>query len=297
MAWIELHQSIWNNKKTLILAAELDLPEVYAAAHMIHLWTWALDAAPEGDLSGLNNRVIAKGAGWSGDPDAFVTAAIIAKWLDQKEDELYIHDWYDYAGRLIEKRREDAERKRTQRGVAKNVHGMSSGRPLDTPWDGAGKPNLTIPNQEIYSCASLDALASKNGRAAGQDPDGSVEAEKVTATSGEQRARTPFKSKQQERMFDNFWALYPKKRAKGNAERAWSKINPSDELFEQIKESLQRAITSLEWTREGGQYIPYPASWLNAKGWEDEYNQTRSVSKTYSCYGEDNEIYIPPGMG
>jgi len=25
-----------------------------------------------------------------------------------------------------------------------------------------------------------------------------------------------------------------------------------------------------EWQKEKGQYIPYPASWLNARGWEDE---------------------------
>jgi hypothetical protein len=32
------------------------------------------------------------------------------------------------------------------------------------------------------------------------------------------------------------------------------------------------ATRSEDWTKEGGQYIPYPATWLNAKGWEDEYS-------------------------
>jgi hypothetical protein len=35
--------------------------------------------------------------------------------------------------------------------------------------------------------------------------------------------------------------------------------------------SLEVAKKSRDWLKENGQYIPYPATWLNAKGWEDEY--------------------------
>jgi hypothetical protein len=34
--------------------------------------------------------------------------------------------------------------------------------------------------------------------------------------------------------------------------------------------TIERAKKSEEWRREMGKYIPYPATWLNAKGWEDE---------------------------
>lgn len=115
MAWIELHQAIWTHKKTLILAAELDLEEIYAAAHMAKLWTWAIDNAQDGNLSGLPARVIAYGAGWQKDPDVFVRALINAKWLDETDSGLFIHDWYDYAGKLIERREvENAYKKRKQ---------------------------------------------------------------------------------------------------------------------------------------------------------------------------------------
>ena len=125
-----------------------------------------------------------------------------------------------------------------------------------------------------------------NGRAACQDPGGSVEAEMVTATPGEQQVKTPlenegageklnkprppFTSKKQEQLFDEFWAQYPKKRSKGQAERAWVKIKPDEQLFKAILDGLERAKTSVEWQKDGGQYIPYPSTWLNAKGWEDE---------------------------
>lgn len=71
--------------------------------------------------------------------------------------------------------------------------------------------------------------------------------------------------------FDIFWEAYPKKRSKGDAEKAWKKIKPNEQLLTAILSKLEQAKTSVEWTKDGGQFIPYPASWLNAKGWEDEY--------------------------
>jgi len=72
------------------------------------------------------------------------------------------------------------------------------------------------------------------------------------------------------RGFEIFWAAYPKKKSKGDAERAWAKLKPDELLQDTILASLERAKTSAGWQKEKGEYIPYPASWLNAKGWDDE---------------------------
>jgi len=37
-----------------------------------------------------------------------------------------------------------------------------------------------------------------------------------------------------------------------------------------IKENLRKQKNSDDWTRNDGQYIPYPATWLNGQRWEDE---------------------------
>ena len=70
--------------------------------------------------------------------------------------------------------------------------------------------------------------------------------------------------------FDEFWKSYPKRKSRGQAEKAWAKIKPNEQLTARIITAVQRATTSAEWQKDGGQFIPYPASWLNAKGWEDE---------------------------
>lgn len=70
--------------------------------------------------------------------------------------------------------------------------------------------------------------------------------------------------------FAQFWQAYPKKKSKGQAERAWSKLRPDAPLIAAILRAIETARSSLAWRRDAGQYIPYPATWLNARGWEDE---------------------------
>lgn len=71
-------------------------------------------------------------------------------------------------------------------------------------------------------------------------------------------------------LFLNFWASYPNKKAKGSAEKAWAKIKPDQPLAETIVNAVMRHRASDDWTRDGGKFIPHPATWLNAKRWEDE---------------------------
>lgn len=82
-------------------------------------------------------------------------------------------------------------------------------------------------------------------------------------------------TKQREKMlrerFNAFWQAYPKKQGKGAAEAAWKKLKPSEELTQRMLESLEQAKKCAQWQKEGGQYIPNPATWLNRAQWDDEY--------------------------
>lgn len=69
--------------------------------------------------------------------------------------------------------------------------------------------------------------------------------------------------------FDEFWRAYPKKLGKGEAEKAWAKHKCSA-ILPQILTTLRKLKISHDWTKEVGQFIPHPATWLNRKGWEDE---------------------------
>lgn len=70
--------------------------------------------------------------------------------------------------------------------------------------------------------------------------------------------------------FDTFWATYPKKVGKVAAQKAFDKIRPSNELFSQMLNAIKQQRASPQWTRDNGQYIPNPATWLNQGRWDDE---------------------------
>lgn len=70
--------------------------------------------------------------------------------------------------------------------------------------------------------------------------------------------------------FDLFWKAYPKRKSRGQAEKAFMKINPDEQLLAVIVEAVGRAKTWDDWKKDDGKFIPYPATWLNAKGWLDE---------------------------
>ena len=93
-----------------------------------------------------------------------------------------------------------------------------------------------------------------------------------TSESDNKNSKNNKKEKNQELLnkFNIFWAAYPKKAAKADAEKAFTKINPGEGLFKIILGAIEMARKSEGWVKEKGKFIPYPATWLNGKRWEDE---------------------------
>ena len=73
--------------------------------------------------------------------------------------------------------------------------------------------------------------------------------------------------------FDAFWKAYPRKVGKEAARKAFTKVQADLDVLLYAVELQKR---SDQWQRDGGQYIPNPATWLNQGRWEDEVPQ-RSV--------------------
>lgn len=77
-------------------------------------------------------------------------------------------------------------------------------------------------------------------------------------------------SSEQTKRFEAFWKAYPKKQSKATAEKAWQKILPDDFEMNVILQAIEQAKQKDSRFRDM-QYIPLPATWLNARSWENEY--------------------------
>ena len=69
--------------------------------------------------------------------------------------------------------------------------------------------------------------------------------------------------------FELFWKAYPKKKARSDAARAWA-AHGCAAMLDVILAKVASAARSHDWTRDSGQYIPYPQKWLAQKRWEDD---------------------------
>lgn len=68
--------------------------------------------------------------------------------------------------------------------------------------------------------------------------------------------------------FAEFYALYPRHVGRRAAQKAWDREIKSGTDPHEIMSGLRRQIPML--TRRDPQFIPHPATWLNAARWEDE---------------------------
>ena len=77
-------------------------------------------------------------------------------------------------------------------------------------------------------------------------------------------------------LFNRFWDAYPKHIAKQSAVKAFEKLKPDEKLLEAMLKAIEMQKESKQWEKDGGAFIPYPATWLNQRRWEDELPQVET---------------------
>lgn len=94
--------------------------------------------------------------------------------------------------------------------------------------------------------------------------------------------------------FDAFWEAYPRKEGKQKAMAAFEKV---DVGLDVILAAIERHKKSTQWTKNGGEFIPHAATWLNGRRWEDEVGNYEAVPKGANGLGEAEMDAIRRIMG
>lgn len=84
--------------------------------------------------------------------------------------------------------------------------------------------------------------------------------------------------------FEQFWQAYPRKVGKSAAQKAFSKI---EEPLDVLLPALEQQKFSDQWTRDGGRYIPNPATWLNQGRWQDEVSPPAAAKAGHEVQRHD----------
>lgn len=92
-------------------------------------------------------------------------------------------------------------------------------------------------------------------------------------------SNTDSKMNQFELRFESFWNIYPKKTGKKKCLEWFKKNKPSQQLVDQMIQTIEIWKKSEQWTKQNGQFIPMPYTWLNRGGWDDEL-----IEENNNCY-------------
>ena len=128
---------------------------------------------------------------------------------------------------------------------------------------------FTVNNYSDYQCANTESnkQVTQNQHSANTDP--------YIKTNKEVK-NTPYTPQGDDAVvprFDTFWSAYPKKTGKADARKKFEKLVTDESTLSAILKSLEYLKTTEQWQKDSGKYIPYPATWLNHKRWEDETAQ------------------------
>ena len=115
--WRELHDNTRQHPKILKLAKRLQINPAHALGHMVSLWCWTMQMAPDGCLGDFDSEDIGIACQWGRDPEELIAAMRAVGLLEESTHGLQVHDWLEYFGSLhaAERKRKEREKKRLSR--------------------------------------------------------------------------------------------------------------------------------------------------------------------------------------
>lgn len=133
LAWFEAHDTMARHPKTLKLARLLNVDRRYAVGLLHDLFSWGLyAAAKDGELHGLTAADIAQALDYPPKKGAAAVEALVASgYLEETPDGYAIHDWYDYAGKLAERREDEKAYKARKYSLYNNMRLIKAVRTRD----------------------------------------------------------------------------------------------------------------------------------------------------------------------
>lgn len=154
-------------------------------------------------------------------------------------------------------------------------HTNERGKVTKWTWDiyetGKKVQMLKSPQVEITRCGESQMVAEPDS---GSTTCGKTASIQITNINKELNKQITKENKQQdgvlsevETMFIQFWSIYPKKVDKKGSFRAFKNIPRLKEQFPGIIRALEIQKESDQWTKNHGQFIPNPTTYIHQERW------------------------------
>lgn len=277
---IRLSTGFWSHPKTRKLVKRLGLEGVRS---LQILWLWAAQEKPDGNLAGIDWEDIELAADWQGEERAFFDHCL-GVWIDEVEGGYVLHDWAEHnpwqaeaASRSAQARKNATagwEKRRAKQpqdfGNADLMPPQCDGNaPAKQPQDFGNAPSPSPFPKDIKTPPLPPASGGKDDAGSYSCPENGEKAQ----SSRKARASPPYTQD-----FEAFWQAYPRKVGKDAAFRVWKRKQHELPPPAELAAILARQCHCEQWQRDGGQYIPHPATWLNQGRWQDELETSAGLA-------------------
>jgi hypothetical protein len=249
MAWIESHQDLMNHPKVFEIMEKMKWSQYETIGRLHCFWWWCMTYAEDGDLSKYRDTQIAAAVGVPNDKAAEFMVAMIE-------------------AKFIDKK-----------GNSIRVHDW---------WDYAGRYLQSRYGKDPEKWRKVAGrYKTVNSKSDGSQLVKCRNPNAPNLTIPNHTIRTPLPP-EGDGLFENFWKAYPKKRGKDAAARSWSRRKLDGEAGV-IMAALENHKKNADWRREGGRFIPNPATWLNEGRWKDEIPEKKAASTRHEWEDEKKD--------
>jgi hypothetical protein len=181
-------------------------------------------------------------------------------------------------------------------GWLRSVGSRAGGRALSVRWQIIVNPDIPVTHYDAKQGHPCQGLGTETLTPASANPDTGVQKprhgrhpkqsgsnqEPINGRATHPRVRSvksPKRNTETDAAFVAFWQAYPRKTAKLAAVRAWEKLNPDPDTCERIVRQVEAAKQTIDWRKDGGAFVPYPATYLNGRRFDDELGAVTTPQK------------------
>ncbi len=290
--WIRVDTGLCDHPKVIALSQALKLDKDAVVGKLLRLWSWAAQNRENGVLRAYDVDTIAEIMRVRTNAKKLIDALCAIPngyqngFIEPLSDGGYaLHDWQEYAGKSVEERNASRNRMRKMReryANDRNANDATSSDQLQQRYiDVTRNIDVTSPEQTPQRYADVTRNVAEPTYTVHNNPP-------IVPPQGDERgadSSSDLGAGKYPTAFEAFWAAYPRKVGKGAALKAWRRISAPASALPAMLTALEWQRESEQWQRDGGQYIPHPATWLNQSRWEDERPDT------YGPY-DDSEVIL-----
>lgn len=172
----------------------------------------------------------------------------------------------------LEKKAPKAKKKKVEDALSEDLFSLAAGvnkATIPETIQEIGQKQVQNRSEDGHAVDMVQYVESSPMAVLGQEDDGSG------SDSRQDMAWIPAR-------FEMFWKEYPRKVAKGAANKAFVRLiraqrNP-DEFMKTLLASLGWWKSQQDWAKDNGKFIPYPATWLNRGSWADSKDNSIQTS-------------------